>query len=204
MLLEAHSLQRLGGHKTWTSVNKNIGTLTARLQAYRPSDSPVLCIQHPTSCSLLENYFTARCCAPVFFVRQDLFFFFNAIVKRVFFFPSSQTLSQKDRRLFMGSNQLQMKLFLSCVTVWGTPKWTCASGTKEGKNTPKMSTLLYHPLEIDCITFKKVALGINSYAIFQERRRWAQSAGCSFSLLSEPQTTPGRISSRQLCPLSRT
>lgn len=40
-----------------------------------------------------------------------------------------------------------------------------------------MSTLLYHPLEIDCITFKKVAPRINRDALFQETRWWAQSAG---------------------------
>lgn len=50
-----------------------------------------------------------------------------------------------------------------------------------GEIDPKMSTLLYHPLEIDCITFKKVAPRINRDALFQERPWWAQSAGCSLS-----------------------
>lgn len=35
---------------------------------------------------------------------------------------------------------------------------------------PKMSTLLCHPLEIDCITFKKLAPRIKRDALFQERR----------------------------------
>lgn len=38
------------------------------------------------------------------------------------------------------------------------------------KNCIRMSTLFYHPLEIDCITFKNVAPRINRDALFQERR----------------------------------
>lgn len=69
LLQEAQYLRRLGGHKTWTSVSKNIGTLTGQLEAHMPTDSSLLCTQHPTSRSFWKS---GHSCASL----SGFFFFF--------------------------------------------------------------------------------------------------------------------------------
>lgn len=62
-----------------------------------------------------------------------------------------------------------------CVKEGRVPKWVRCH---REKIAPKMSTLLCHPLEIDCVTSKKVAPRIYRGVLFPERRRWGQSFSC--------------------------
>lgn len=54
------------------------------------------------------------------------------------------------------------------------PKWATATGSH-----CKMSTLPFHPHQIDCITYRNVGPRINTEALFQHRRCWARSPSCT-------------------------
>ena len=163
---------------------------------------------HPTSNKLvhLGNYFLARWRAKVFVVYLIFFFFFFFIkIFFLLFFRFEKRASVLPGYFFVCSVYMSLALFFRCensapalqglfyvelnrpvalqqemfwcVNEGRMPNWANATG-----RNCKMSTLLYHPLEIDCITFKKVAPRINRDALFQERRWWTQSTGCSLSL----------------------
>lgn len=127
---------------------------------------------HPTSNKLvhLEN------CA--LRVSHGLYFFNGSFSGALFPMINHSSL-WKDTFYLERKSPVKLQLVMFwCVKEGCAPKWANATGRK---TAPKMSTLLYHPHEIDCITFKKVAPRINRDALFQERRWWAQSTGCTLS-----------------------
>lgn len=80
------------------------------------------------------------------------------------------------------------------------PKWATVTGSQ-----CKMSTLPFHPHEIDCITFRNVSPRINTDALFQDRRWWARSPDSIrapvLSCWTQDQKKPAR---GQVCTLSGT
>lgn len=132
----------------------------------------------PTSNKLvhLENYFLARCRSAVCVVY--LFIFFSAKTEGELLFVRCLTITLSGRGHFYLEMNIPAKpAMFPCVKEGRVPKWANATGRR-----CKMSTLLYHPLEIDCITSRNVAPRINRDALFQDRRWWAQSAGWTLPL----------------------
>lgn len=92
-----------------------------------------------------------------------------------------------------------LKLLLALRVKRGrrAPKWATATGSH-----CKMSTLPFHPHEIDCITFRNVGPRINTEALFQDRRWWARSPDCIRAPVLSC-WSPRRANTRRIQPLDK-
>lgn len=171
LLLEAHSPQRLGGHKTWTSLNKNIDTLTGQLEAQGPTDASNIQQVGPFG-KLLSCALPLRSLCRLF-----IYILFSENRRGAPFFRCLTITLSGRGHFYLEMNIPAKPAMFPCVKEGRVPKWANATGRR-----CKMSTLLYHPLEIDCITSRNVAPRINRDALFQDRRWWAQSAGWTLPL----------------------